>query len=328
MLFALLVACHYDNDATDPEKDATDAVKTYINAELTGLADSALALKESAPAPDADGWGTGETAEMETAWSDARDHYERVEGAIAVLFPDLDVSTDQRYDFFVAAGPDDDLFDDQIVTGDHAIERIVWADRIPASVVTFEASLPFYAPAAFPATESQATEFHDLLCQRFLDETASMASQFEPLTLDDAAAFRGVISSMAEQYEKVDLAASGEDESRYAARTLGDMRANLEGGRAIYLAFQPWLDQEDGSDLDADILAGFDRIDAAYAAIQGDAIPAVPEGWNPDAPSSDDLATPYGELWTALSTDADPTVDGSLVERMTAAADLLGIPEL
>jgi len=109
---------------------------------------------------------------MESAWVDVRDGYERVEGAIAVLFPDLDVSADQRYDYFIATGPDDDLFDGEGVTGDHAIERIAWADRAPRSVVMFESGLPYYSPAAFPADDAQAAAFRDELCQRFVDDTA------------------------------------------------------------------------------------------------------------------------------------------------------------
>lgn len=330
MLLSLLLACGTDNDAAaDLEAEAILGVKDYVDEELHSLAEAALAIQTAAPAPDADGWGAGETAGMEAAWKDARVSYERVEGAIAVLFPDLDAATDERYDGFIAEGPDDNLFDGDHVTGVHAIERIVWSDRIPAHVVAFESALPDYTPAAFPADQTQATDFQTGLCQRLVDDTETMHTDFEPLALDSAAAFRGVIGSMAEQYEKVALAQTGEDESRYAQHTLGDMRANLEGGLAIYGAFQPWLaEQEGGADVDAEILAGFDRVEAGYDALTGDGIPEVPATWNADSPSEADLATPYGQLFTLLATEADPTVSGSLVERMGAAADLLGIPQL
>ncbi len=328
-MILFLFACANDNDkATDLEAQAVLDVKALTDTELGALADAALAIQSAAPAPDADGWGAGETAAMESAWKDARGAYERVEGAIAVLFPDLDAATDERYDGFIAEGPDDDLFDGEHVTGVHAVERIVWADRHPEWVVAFEANLPNYTPAAFPADEAQATAFRDGLCQRLVDDTTSMRDQFEPLALDPAAAFRGVIGSMAEQYEKTALASTGEDESRYAQHTLGDMRANLDGGLATYEAFAPWLVAEGGEAIDAEIRAGFARVQAGYDTIGGDAIPAVPETWNPDAPSEADLATEYGQLWQLLSTEADPTIEGSLVERMTAAADLLGIEQL
>lgn len=330
MILFLFIACQNDNDkAEDQEAAAILAVKDFTTGELDALSSAALAIQAAAPAPDADGWGSGETADMEAAWSDARVSYERVEGAIAVLFPDLDASTDERYDGFIAEGPDDDLFDGEGVTGVHAIERIVWADRHPAYVVEFESALPYYTAAAFPASQAEAAAFHDELCQRLVDDTAQMQGDFQPLALDSAAAFRGVIGSMAEQYEKVTLASTGEDESRYAQHTLADMRANLSGGYEVFEGFDGWLESLDGGEgVRDDIEAGFDRVEAAYDTIDGDAIPGVPEAWNPDAPSDADLATDYGQLWSLLSEEADPTIDGSLVERMTAAADLLGIPQI
>lgn len=326
ILALLLLACKNDNDkATDPEAAAILEVKAITTEELGNLAAAARALQSTAPAT---AWGASEAAALEAPWREARDAYERIEGAIAVLFPELDAATDERYDGFLAEGADADLFDDEGVIGVHAIERIVWADRHPAQVIAFESALPGYLPAAFPAADAEAERFQSALCQRLVDDTAEMEAQFKPLALDSAAAFRGVIGSMAEQYEKINLAQTGEDESRYAQHTLGDMRANLEGGRALYLAFEPWLAAEGGDDLHAEILEGFDRVEAGYDAIAGDAIPAVPATWDPTNPTAADLATPYGQLWTLLSTEADPTIPGSLVERMGAAADQLSIPQL
>jgi iron uptake system component EfeO len=326
----ILLACQKaDDQATDPEAKAILAVKDYTAKELEALASAATALQAAAPAPDADGWSSGETAAIEVAWKDARVRYERVEGAIAVLFPDLDAAIDERYDGFIAEASDDNLFDGEGVTGIHGIERIVWADRHPPGVMEFESALPDYTPAAFPASEIEATDFRDGLCQRLRDDTASMRDQFEPLALDSAAAFRGAIGSVAEQTEKVNLASTGEDESRYAQHTLADMRANLDGGYATIEAFEPWLLSLDGGEeIQRGIDEGFARLQAAYEAVDGDAIPAVPETWNPDSPSEEDLATEYGQLWLLLAEESDPELAGSLVERMTAAADLLGIPRI
>ena len=116
---------------------------------------ASIALRAAAPAPDADGWNdTADAAAvnaMKTQWAAARSAYEQVEGAIAVLFPDYDVSTDERYDGFLAdTGPDADLFDGTGVTGVHAIERILWAGHAPADVVAFESTLTGYVAASFP----------------------------------------------------------------------------------------------------------------------------------------------------------------------------------
>ncbi|MEQ1504888.1 MAG: imelysin family protein, partial [Myxococcota bacterium] len=236
--------------------EPVDLVKDYVETELGSLADAAGALQGAAPGT---AWGATEAAAMQPAWKDARVSYERVEGAIAVLFPDLDVSTDERYDGFLAEGPDDDPFDAEGITGIHAIERILWSDRIPPNVVAFESALPGYAPASFPTTDADAASFRDGLCQRLVDDTRSMVEQFEPLALDESTAFRGVIGSMAEQAEKVGLAGTGEDESRYAQHTLADMRANLEGGVAIFEAFREQVHALDDGATESAIDDGYAR---------------------------------------------------------------------
>ena len=333
-LFAsLLVACAEDEGrGVTPEEQATLEVKSYVSSELAGLADAAERLRDAAPDADDDGWNPeddGDAVEaMRQAWAEARDHYERVEGAIAVLFPNLDVSTDERYDGFIAEGPDEDLFDGEGVTGMHALERVLWADGHPANVIAFESALDGYVAAAFPADADEAQAFRDELAQRLVDDTVTMRDDFEPLALDAATAFRGVVGSLEEQLEKVSLAATAEDESRYAQRTLDDMRANLEGGEKTYMAFRDWVIEEAGEDVDADVRAGFDRIHDAYDAIDGSAIPGVPDGFNPDEPSEAHLATEYGELYTLLTEQADPRTSSSLVSAMRKAADAMGIPEL
>jgi iron uptake system component EfeO len=326
------VGCGDESSARTPEQQATLDVKEYVSSELVALADAALRLQEAAPEPDGDGWNPqddGAAVEaMRAAWAETRDHYERVEGAIAVLFPNLDVSTDERYDGFIAEGPDENLFDGEGVTGMHAIERILWAGAHPPNVVAFESGLDGYVPAAFPADEAEAQDFADGLAQRLVDDTETMRDDFEPLALDASAAFRGVIGSLEEQLEKVSRAATAEDESRYAQRTLDDMRANLAGGVATYAAFRDWVIAEAGTEVDADVRAGFAAIDDAYEEIDGAAIPEVPAGFNPAEPSEEHLQTPYGELYLLLTEQADPGAASSLVSAMLEAADAMGIPEL
>lgn len=321
-----------DNDA-QLQAAALLGVKTYVNGELTSLNTAAAAIQTAAPAADADGWNnTSDTAAvtaMKAQWKNARVAYERVEGAIAVLFPNLDASTDERYDGFIAEGPDMNLFDGEHVTGVHAIERILWADTMPPDVLEFESMLDNYTVAAFPASQAEAEDFKTKLTARLVTDTATMKNDFAPLALDTASAYRGVIGSIAEQVEKVALATTGESESRYALHTLADMRANLEGGRKIYEPFRAWIQSKDGgAELDTKILAAFDKVEAEYDRLPGDSIPAVPMGWNPDSPTAEHLATDYGKLWALLDHESDPDAAGSLVSLMNEGAAKLNIPTL
>jgi iron uptake system component EfeO len=332
-LLALPAAACGGNETKTPEESALLSVKQEITTNLADLARASAALRAAAPAPDADGWNATSDAAavsaMKAEWKKARIAYERVEGAIAVLFSEYDRSTDERYDGFIEEAADDNLFDGTGVTGVHAIERILWADSHPPLVVAFEAALPRYSVARFPTTQAEASAFKEGLTKKLEDDAATMRDTFMPLALDPASAFRGVIGSIAEQLEKVMLASTGEDESRYAQHTLADMRANLDGGKKTYLAFQPWLmGQTGGAAIDADIMAGFGRVETRYAALGGEALPAVPVGFNPDAPTAEQLATPYGMLFALLTTESDPDNAESLVSKMTAAADALAIPAL
>lgn len=327
-----LAAC--SNDATpDYRAEALANVKTYIDSQLGIMETCATSLQSHAPAADANGWNLTDdaaaVATMRTDWACLRNSYERVEAAIAVVFPDYDITLDQRYDYFVSLAPDTNAFDDTGATGVHAVERILWAGEAPQAVVDFEAGLEFGAEAHTPSTMTEADEFKRLLCGRIVSDVHDMRTQFAPQALDTDAAFRGVLSSMREQAEKVNLAASGEDESRYAQNTLADMRANLAGGREMYTQFRAWVQSTDGGgELDTEILAGFDRIESAYMALSGNAVPPVPATWDPANPSSTDLATPYGMLHTMLTEEADDSIEGSLAHEMSHAAEALGIPQL
>lgn len=320
--------------STSLEDQAILDVKAYIASELENLNKAAVAIQEAAPEPDEDGWNVTDDEDAVTAmreeWKKARSSYEQIEGAIAVLFPDYDASTDERYDGFIETDADDNLFDGEGVTGVHALERILWAEAHPENVVEFESALPNYVVASFPTTEDEARDFVEGLTQRLIDDTAAMVTQFEPLALDAPSAFRGVIGSLQEQTEKLALATTGEDESRYAQYTLGDMRANAKGGRKIFDAFVPWLESngEEDKTLAADINTAFNGLEAYYEGLEGDAIPAVPASWDPEDPSEDDLATEYGKLYTYVGAAADAEQDDSLVKLMLEAADSLGIAEL
>lgn len=337
-----LLGCPADNDVPDdavtPEAAARSEVKRSVGVELSALSAAAVALQAAAPAPDADGWNADDDAAavdaMRTEWKKARVAYERVEGAIAVLFPELDESTDQRYDGFHedATFTDDNLFDGEGVIGIHGIERILYSDDIDPAVLTFEQGVvgARFAAPSFPTTEQEARDFKEGLVQRLVDDAAKMQRDFDQVNLALEAAYRGVLGSMEEQLEKVALAGEGADESRYARHTLGDMRANLEGGRAIFASFDEMFEAagDEGQAVRADILAAFDRVDAAYAGLDTDAIPAVPATWNPEDPSEEDAASDYGQLFLLLSAETDFESPTSFVSLFLKGATLLDIPEL
>jgi iron uptake system component EfeO len=329
-------ACSNDDDGgsdVDLEKSAIRGTKNYVAGELDKLAAASEAIQKAAPAADEDGWNPKDDAQavekMRAAWADARDAYERVEGSIAILFDGLDVSTDERYDGFIEGdGPDDDLFDGKGVTGMHAIERILWAGDHPATVVEFESALDGYKEAAFPSNEAEAEKFKNELAKRLVDDTHEMLDSFKPFALDPQTAFRGVIGSMEEQLEKVTLATTAQDESRYAQRTLDDMRANLEGGEKVYAAFREWVKADAGDEVDAKIMAGFKSIEKAYADNKGPAIPAPPEDFDSMDPSDADLKTPFGKLYGLLTTETDVMSKTSLISVMDSAANDMNLEEL
>ena len=339
-LLALAVAtaaCGSDDDAAStgtPRDKAIAEVKAYVASNLDQLVSAAAALRAAAPAPDADGWNatSDSTAvnQMRGSWRQARQAYERVEGAIAVIFPELDAATDERYDGFLEdTGPDNNLFDDSGVTGVHAIERILWADGVRPEVEAFEKALPGYVAPSFPRTMAEARDFKDSLAARLEKDVIKMRDGWKGLALDPAAAYRGVISSMEEQLEKISLAATGEEESRYANETLADMRANIEGGKATARAFRAWLlASVGGAELEQKIAAGFARVETAYAAQPGPRLPPVPPSWSSVRPTDADLATDFGKLYGLLKQESDPESPGSLAEQMNAAAEAMGIPVL
>ena len=323
----------------------TSAMHDALLADLVALVSAAKDLEAAAPYTSGQARGWDATADataitsMKAAWVRARNAYEHVEGAFAPIFPDLDTAIDARYDDFLtellASGGDADPFDDQGVTGLHGVERILYAPEIPTRVVDFEKALPGYVAARYPATEAEAAAFKQKLAHRVVVDATKLHDQWAPSKINIAIAFQGLISLMNEQREKVTKAASNEEESRYAQRTMADVRLNLEGTTAIYAIFQPWIrskanatdPSKDGPTIDTKILAGFDALKSAYAAVPGDAIPAPPATWSAENPSDADRATPFGQLYTKVREAVDPTKDGGVVYEMNLAASLLGFPQ-
>jgi iron uptake system component EfeO len=309
-------------------------MKAWLAAELHHFHDAAADLQRAAPTPAGRGWSAVEDAEsirqMKEAWGRARQAYELVEGAVAPLFPDSDTATDARYDDFLVhlgAAGDPDPFDDHGVVGVHAIERILWADSVPSETVAFESRLPGYRAAAFPATETDARNFKEKLAAKLVSDIEQLERQLQPVELDIAFAFRGLIDLTNEQSEKVDRAATGREESRYAQATLRDLRANREGCLAAYRIFQPWLLARGKSELDAQVLAGFARLAQAYDATPGAAIPRPPDAWSSLTPKSEHLNTPFGKLFSVVRHETDDKQAGSLSHSLMNVADALGLPK-
>ena len=337
-----LLACG-SGSSTDQQMQVARAMQQSMQADLTTLAAAAAELQAAAPTSAERGWDptldAAALAAMKTAWIKARTAYEHVEGATAPIFPDIDLAIDDRYDGFLTdlkGAGDPDPFDGEGVTGMHAIERILYSDVIPPDVVKFESTLPGYRPAAFPATAAEAAAFKTALCGRLITDTQTLLQQWTPTEIDVSGAFQGLIGLMNEQHEKVNKAATGEEESRYSQRTLADLRANLDGTTAIYGLFRDWLKSrpvdatkaggQTGAATDAAITAGFASLRAQYTALAGDAIPAPPATWSAETPSAADLQTPFGTLFQAVAAAVDPTRDGSVVDEMNKGAVLLGIP--
>jgi len=345
LIAILLAAPACSSDDSPGGSSGSDA--TYQQEVLTGMHSALLTdvqalnaatieLQAAAPTPADRGWNATQDATaitaMTRAWLKARAAYERTEGALAPLFPMIDEAIDFRYDDFIAAldGGDQDLFDDQGVTGMHAVERILFAPQIPAAVIEMESSLPGYKEAAWPKTAAEAQAFKTKLCAQLVKDTKLLADQWEQQTnFDLDGAFQGLIALMNEQREKVNKAASQEEESRYAQRTLADLRDNLAGTERIYALFQGWLrSKSQGDAIDTDIESSFASLDRTYKGFAGDALPAPSATWSSEHPSPADLETPFGKLFSAVQKAVDPNVSGSAVDGMNRAASALGFHEL
>ncbi|MES1205579.1 MAG: imelysin family protein [Pseudomonadota bacterium] len=334
-VFGGAAGCARDAAARERRRGAVqEAMKQVLSRRLAEWRTAAESLQRAAPVPAGRGWDTVADAQslaaMRGEWARGRTAYERIEGAVAPLFPESDVATDSRYEgFLVKLGSvgDPAPFDGQGVVGMHAIERILWADAIPPEVARFERALPGYRSPAFPADAAQARAFKNDLVGRLVDDIRTLGAQLAPLELDVAFAFRGLFDLAVEQKEKVVKAATGEEESRYAQATMRDLRANLNGCREVYEIFRPWvLGTRGGDAVDASVTAAFGRVEVAYGAVPGDAFPQPPATWSALQPSVGDRATAFGRLYTTVERETDTDVPGSLVAALATVAAHLELP--
>jgi len=326
-------------DAEQREKIASSMHAALLE-EIRALKTAAQDLKGHAPVRAGYGWELPADADaiaaMKADWARARTAYEHIEGAIAPLFPELDAALDERYDGFLEGlngMGDPDAFDGEGVIGMHAVERILWSDSIPPGVTRVESTLPGYRPAAWPQTEAEARDFKEKLVTQLIADVQKLETQWSPTQIDLAGAFQGLKDLMVEQREKVNNASNDLEESRYSQATMRDLRDNLDGTRTIYAIFQPWLKTKTigdrtGTDIDARITAGFATIEAAYAEVLGDAIPAPPAMWSAEMPKAEHLDTPFGRLYTKVREATDASTPGSVVAEMGEAGVLMGFPGL
>jgi iron uptake system component EfeO len=265
---------------------------------------------------------------MKDAWDSTRYYWERVESTLGDSFPLLDVSMDSRYEDLLAAnsGQDSDLFDGAGVTGMHAIERILYAPGSP-EVAAYEMSLLGYVPAAWPVDAQQAASFKTGLCQRLVDDSKGLLDQWGTRAIDLPTVFRGLTGLMDAQFEKVGLAVSHKEESRYSQKTMMDLRWNLKGTQEIYGLFMPWLGTKDfGTMLNNAVRRSFDGLEQTYSHVLGDAIPPPPSTWL-DPPTVDDQQSSFGQLYEAVRLGVDPSRPDSAVDALNHVARALALPE-
>lgn len=327
VLLACLVACT-DKDDAEFRTDVSLKVHASITEDLQGLARAASRLQSKAPSR---AWNATADKiailEMQEAWKGARIAWEHVEGAVAPVFTGFNVALDARYeDFLIGLRPagDRNLFDATGVVGMHAIERILFAREIRPEIVANESSLPGYMPAAYPATDSEAIAFKTQLVQRLIDDTNALIDAWQPEEVDISAAYIGLVGLMSEQREKVNLAVTGEEESRYANITLFDLRNNLDGTKKAYEQFRDWILAKAADSSDRRILDRFTSLMEAYYTTNSDSLPEVPAGWSSEHPTADNLNTPFGALWMQVRNSVDPSIDGSVVFEMNRVATVLG----
>jgi iron uptake system component EfeO len=343
---ALVAACGPQKPAVKTDAQQQEeivlAMHQSILTEIKAMKAAVVELQAAAPLPTGRGWDkamdAAALAGMKAAWTRARAAYEHIEGAVAPLFPDLDVAADERYEKFIeklAPTGDQNLFDGEGCTGMHAVERILFSDVTPASVIDAEKVKPGYKAAAFPVTAQEAADFKNKLLARLIADTTELESSWSPAKIDLPAAYQGLKDLMDEQREKINKASAGFEESRYAQVTMSDIRNNLQGTKSIYAIFRPWLlskksledTNHDGDKVDEKISAAFAQLEAAYALVQGEAIPAPPATWSAEMPSATDLDSPFGRLYTAVKTATDASLHGSLLDEMNDAGELFGFPE-
>ena len=320
-------------DDDDGAAAAAAAAKVFIGGELSLVGNSVAALQSFAVDADANGWNVDNNRAsvftMRQQWKNARLGYESVDAVVGLLFPELDVALDRRYEEAIAIAADDNVFDDVGFTGLHAVGRVLFVDELAPAVLTFEQSAgdaftpSRYSPAAFPADLAESGDFKTKLTQRLLDDSAALTASVEAADVGVDDVMASIAAAVQEQRATVAVSVEGADESRYAQNTMIDLRAQLQGGIGLFDVLDPVFVAKDEGAVSEDIHAGFARLQAAFDAVTGDALPPVPATWDATAPSAEDRATAFGALFVVVDAEADAANPASLAAALTRGALVL-----
>ena len=331
----LLVGCNADGNREALADQARDeqtvtAAKALFQSRFDAFAAATQALRDAAPAPDADGWNARDdaaaVASMRAAWLEARAAYTSVEILASTRYPELHRRLDRDYDDLIAGSADTFSFDEHGVMGLQAVERILWSDVIPAHVIDHEAPLEHYTAADFPRSQHEAQELKDELLVHLEADAATLRDGFRAAPIDANTAYSTTTLAIQEQLGQLEEAGKGEGKSRYAGVSLENLRGDVAATEATYAVFRPWiLAKSTGAHTDEHVAKGFARLHVALAAASGDDLPLPPAGWPTSDPSGEMLASPFGLLFAATRDAADPSTDGTLCFEMIEAAGLLGV---
>ncbi len=318
---------------TDAEYQAeiADGMQSSINEEIGSWRTAAQALCDAAPAPTGRGWDATQDAAaikaMKDAWKTARTHYEHIEGAVALLFPELDAATDARYDDFLSElgeKGDADLFDDQGVTGMHAIERILYSDGIPTEVIAFEQADRLRGRGV-PRERGRGGGVQDQALRPPRHRHRDAAG---PVEAGEARHRRGLPGPDLADERAAREGQQGLDRARGVALLADDARRHPLEPRRHHedLRALPALDPLEGR--------GSGR-QGHHRGLQGapGRLRRQPRRHHPEPagdvdhpPTAEDAATPFGKLYDAVSFAVDPKRDGSVVFEMNEAAVVMGLP--
>lgn len=325
LLIIGLVVVSMSASCRSAEDKAAGRVHDLFVSEIDEFVAAAAELEDAASEAT---WDPQTVVRMRAAWRRTNLAFERIEGPLAPIFPDLTLSIDDRYEAQLRGRMDPNPFDDNGIRGIRAVERILWADSIPASVMELERTLPGFAVARFPANANERADFKMKLCHHILEDARRLQADWTAQKPDLSFALDAIYWGIKEQRIEITKAATHDEESAYAQASMAVLRANLEGTRAVYSTIRPLVLSRGAADADRDLEAVFDDLSSGLPD-RGDSLPPPPTTWSSEHPSAEDLASPFGKLHTSIDRAFDPTRASSApsaLRRMGRALGLAYVP--